>query len=112
MAITPDTSGYFKIIIRKFYCKLWITGLQITGFFPGLLDYSLITKITKEALRDYKPVADPSTLYDQFKDHMWHSRRKSTFRRKNTKMSYLYHVYLALSYGACGASIRASVSEL
>ena len=22
----------------------------------------------------------------------WHSRRKSTFRRKNTKMSYLYHV--------------------
>ena len=60
MAITPDTSGYFKIIIRKFYCKLWITGLQITGFFPGLLDYSLITKITKEALRDYKPVADPS----------------------------------------------------
>ena len=23
---------------------------------------------------------------------MWHSRRKSTFWRKNTKMSYLYHV--------------------
>ena len=23
---------------------------------------------------------------------MWHSRRKPTFRRKNTKMSYLYHV--------------------
>ena len=23
---------------------------------------------------------------------MWHSRRKSTFRRKNTKISYLYHV--------------------
>ena len=23
---------------------------------------------------------------------MWHSRRKSTFRRRNTKMSYLYHV--------------------
>ena len=23
---------------------------------------------------------------------LWHSRRKSTFRRKNTKMSYLYHV--------------------
>ena len=23
---------------------------------------------------------------------MWHSRRKSTFQRKNTKMSYLYHV--------------------
>ena len=28
--------------------------------------------------------------------HMWHSRRKSTFRRNNTKMSYLYHV-VALS---------------
>ena len=25
-------------------------------------------------------------------DKMWHSRRKSTFRHKNTKMSYLYHV--------------------
>ena len=24
--------------------------------------------------------------------YMWHSRRKSTFWRKNTKMSYLYHV--------------------
>ena len=24
--------------------------------------------------------------------HMWHSRRKSPFWRKNTKMSYLYHV--------------------
>ena len=24
--------------------------------------------------------------------NLWHSRRKSTFRRKNTKMSYLYHV--------------------
>ena len=25
-------------------------------------------------------------------NNMWYSRRKSTFRRKNTKMSYLYHV--------------------
>ena len=24
--------------------------------------------------------------------YMWHSRRKSTFRCKNTKMKYLYHV--------------------
>ena len=33
-------------------------------------------------------------LYDgiSLDGHMWHSRRKSTFRRKNTKMSYLYHV--------------------
>ena len=40
--------------------------------------------------------------------HLWHSRRKLTFRRKNTKMS----PYLALSSGACGTSIRASVPEL
>ena len=24
--------------------------------------------------------------------NLWHSRRKLTFQRKNTKMSYLYHV--------------------
>ena len=25
-------------------------------------------------------------------ENLWHSRRKLTFRRKNTKMSYLYHI--------------------
>ena len=29
---------------------------------------------------------------------MWNSRRKSTFRRRNTKKSYLYHVALTLLY--------------
>ena len=34
--------------------------------------------------------------------HTWHSRRKSTFPRKNTKMSHLYHVVaLTLFYLRC-----------
>ena len=34
-------------------------------------------------------ITDESMGIDEY---MWHSRRKSTFRHKNTKMSYLYHV--------------------
>ena len=40
-----------------------------------------------------EPVGDKSVPISSVTGiHMWHSRRKSTFRRKNTKMSYLYDV--------------------
>ena len=49
-----------------------------------------------------------SLLYYLKLYYMWHSRRKSTFRRKNTKNELFIPCcspYLALSSGACGASI-------
>ena len=101
------TYAYLCLLMFTMFTRVYQSLAQFTCVYLCLLVFTYINSRF--------PVCLYLLTFTYVYHYLWHSRRKSTFpaqKHKNEFFMPCCSPYIAVSSGACGASIRGSVQDL